>query len=397
MNEFLECHIEKVSSDGSKARGGNCDTRLEYIRGNFLNTLTLKATAVGSLPHKNPKEAIDLIFDEFKEIPFWPQLSGVDKHEEMTVQYIQGIPGIVYDEVNCKYYYDAQSDEFFEALEEFFMDYEAIINEKDFTNLDKYAITQPYTSAIPLYLEKFKQGGYNFAKCHIIGPFTWGTSLCDENNLCAFYDETYREVLIKGLTLKAVWQIQQIKKANPKAVTIMFMDEPVMSQFGTSAFITVKKEEVTAAIKDISEVIKDFGALSAVHCCGKSDWSVLIDAGVNIINFDAFAYSKSLGAYAGEMEKFLKNGGYIAWGIVPTLDKDALEKTGLEELCNKYENAVDDLVKRSKGKIDRELVIKQSFFTPSCGAGSLPMNLAQKAMKLVNDLSDAMKSKYGEN
>ena len=29
MNEFLECHIEKVSSDGSKARGGNCDTRLE--------------------------------------------------------------------------------------------------------------------------------------------------------------------------------------------------------------------------------------------------------------------------------------------------------------------------------------------------------------------------------
>ena len=29
VNEFLECHIEKVSSDGSKARGGNCDTRLE--------------------------------------------------------------------------------------------------------------------------------------------------------------------------------------------------------------------------------------------------------------------------------------------------------------------------------------------------------------------------------
>ena len=29
VNEFLVCHIEKVSSDGSKARGGNCDTRLE--------------------------------------------------------------------------------------------------------------------------------------------------------------------------------------------------------------------------------------------------------------------------------------------------------------------------------------------------------------------------------
>ena len=29
VNEFLECHIEKVSSDGSKARDGNCDTRLK--------------------------------------------------------------------------------------------------------------------------------------------------------------------------------------------------------------------------------------------------------------------------------------------------------------------------------------------------------------------------------
>ena len=109
-----------------------------YYAGRILSNLTLKATAVGSLPHKDAKEAIGLIFDTFKEIPFWPQLANVDRHEDMTVQYIQGIPGIIYDEKNCKYCYDAQSDKFFEELEEFFMDYEAIVNEKDFTNLDKY-------------------------------------------------------------------------------------------------------------------------------------------------------------------------------------------------------------------------------------------------------------------
>lgn len=53
---------------------------------------------MGSLPHKDVKEAIGLIFDTFKEIPFWPQLANVDRHEDMTVQYIQGIPGIIYDE-----------------------------------------------------------------------------------------------------------------------------------------------------------------------------------------------------------------------------------------------------------------------------------------------------------
>ena len=97
---------------------------------------------------------MELIFDKFKEIPFWPQLVRVNKKEDMTVQYIQGIPGIVYDEENCKYYYDSQSDEFFEPLEQFFMDYESVVNEKDLTNLDKYAITSPYTSAIPIYLDK---------------------------------------------------------------------------------------------------------------------------------------------------------------------------------------------------------------------------------------------------
>ena len=32
MNEFFECHLEKVSSGGSKARGDNCDTRLDINR-----------------------------------------------------------------------------------------------------------------------------------------------------------------------------------------------------------------------------------------------------------------------------------------------------------------------------------------------------------------------------
>ena len=175
---------------------------------------------------------------------------------------------------------------------------------------------------------------------------------------------------------------------------IMFMDEPVMSQYGTSAFITVKREDIVLALKEISDVIKDFKGLSAVHCCGKADWSLLIDAGINIINFDAYAYSKSLSAYSKDMKKFLKNGGYISWGLVPTLDKEALEKITIKELEEKFENAVSDLSKKMDNEISEEQIIKNSFITPSCGAGGLPMNLAKKAMKLVNDLSENLKEKY---
>ena len=54
-------------------------------------------------------------------------------------------------------------------------------------------------------------------------------------------------------------------------------------------------------------------------------------------------------------------------------------------------------MQKSKGKIERDTIIKQSFFTPSCGAGGLPMELAKKAMVLVNELSDSLKQKYGVN
>lgn len=355
------------------------------------------ATAIGSLPHKSSKEAIELIFNEFENIPFWPQLAKVDRHEDMTIQYLQGIPGIKYDEEQSKFFCDTQSDEFFVELEEFFMDYEAIVNERDFTNLEKYAISSPYTSAIPLFLDRLQGNNYPFAKCHIVGAFTLGTSLCDLENVCVFYDETYREVLVKGLTLKAVWQIEQIKKISPKTTPIVFMDEPVMSQFGTSAFITVKKEDIVGVLKDISDVIKDFGGLSAVHCCGKSDWSVLIDSNIDILNFDAFAYAKSLEAYVKEVSEFLKNGGYIAWGVVPTLDKDALEEVTLAELVSKFEKSVGALVNKSNGALDKELVLQQSFFTPSCGAGGLTVELSEKAMSLVNELSKELRIKYGVN
>ena len=44
--------------------------------------------------------------------------------------------------------------------------------EKDFTNLDKYAITKPYSSAVDLYLKKLENCKYNFANFGILNSNT---------------------------------------------------------------------------------------------------------------------------------------------------------------------------------------------------------------------------------
>ena len=131
------------------------------------------------------------------------------------------------------------------------------------------------------------------------------------------------------------------------------------------------------------------------YIVGKSDWSVLVDTKIDIINFDAFAYSKSLCAYVKELTNFIKSGGYIAWGIVPTLDKEALKISTIENYEEKFETAIDDFIKKSNGALSKETLLKQSFFTPSCGAGGLSIELAEKAMTMVNELSRNLKQKYG--
>lgn len=354
--------------------------------------LTLNYMAIGSLPHKDVKDAMKIVEETFSQIPFWPQLAKFNKNEDMITQFLEAMPGIT--EENDKIYLENESDIFFEQLEELFMNYEEIIADTDSEEssllLDKYEISETNSSTFRPFLDIVKKTKPNYAKGQIVGPFTLATSLTDKEGKCAFYDETLREIIVKTLSLKALWQIKKIKQANPETIPIIFIDEPSISQLGTSAFITISKEEVISIFKDVIDVIKANGALSAIHCCGKCDWTVPIESGVDLLNLDGFFFAQNFSLFSNELKSFLENGGIIAWGIVPTLDKDALEKTNIDEMVAKFEEATGYLLEKG---IDKELLIKNSMVTPSCGAGSLTIELSQKAMKLTQELSLKLKEK----
>lgn len=353
--------------------------------------LKLNCLAIGSLPHTDVDSAMKIVKDTCP-IPFWPQLAKFNKNEDMINQFLENFPGLVIDNTLEKVYLDNESDEFFAQLESLFMDYEEIVSDFNSETLENYKISSDYSSTVEPFLQLVKDLKPKFAKGQIVGPFTLATTLTDKENRCAFYDETLREVIVKTLSLKALWQIKQIKKANTATTPIIFIDEPSISQLGTSAFITISKEEVVGVIKEVSELIKANGALSAIHCCGKCDWTVPIDSNVDIINLDGFFFAQNLSLFSAELKPFLENGGIIAWGVVPTLDKDALGETNLGKMVAKFDEAIDYLVKKG---IDKEFLIEHSMVTPSCGAGSLTVELAEKAMNLTNELSLILKEKFG--
>ena len=356
---------------------------------NQISNLKLQALAIGSLPHDNVEEAMLLVKKDFSEIPFFPQLANINKSEDMTFQFLEGLPSFLFSKRE-NFCLDSESEEFFEALEEFFVDYEEILSDIDSEKLEKYGISEQFSSSFPVLEQIIKDSKPAFAKGQIIGPFTLASILNDKNGKSALYDDTLREVIIKLLTLKALWQIKRIKSANSDTVPIIFMDEPSISQLGTSAYLTISEDEVVEMLKEISDIIKENGGISAIHCCGKCDWSIPIKSGVDIINFDAYAYSQHLSLYAKEVDKFLQNGGKLAWGLVPTLDSEALAKIGLEDLVKNFENSVNYLTKKG---IDEKLIIDNSLVTSSCGAGSLTVELSERAMDLVCELSNELRKR----
>ncbi len=89
------------------------------------------ATTIGSLPHNNPELAVDLIYNSFPDVPVTLQLANISQKEDMLSQYNENIPGIIFDKADNRWYMDQEDETFFEKLEEFFLDYESIVNEKN--------------------------------------------------------------------------------------------------------------------------------------------------------------------------------------------------------------------------------------------------------------------------
>jgi hypothetical protein len=186
-------------------------------------------------------------------------------------------------------------------------------------------------------------------------------------------------MLVKLVAMKARWQEETFRRIVPKAETIIFLDEPILSSYG-SAFMNVSREEVISALK---EAVAPLQGLKGVHICGNTDWPMIMEAGLDIIDFDAYYYLSSFILYAEQMRGFLEGGGAIGWGIVPT-DDDALKDVEPPDLVSTLREGMDQLVQEG---IPQGLLVERSLITPSCGAGSLSEAGARRAYGMTAEVA----------
>jgi hypothetical protein len=205
----------------------------------------------------------------------------------------------------------------------------------------------------------------------------------DQNRRPVLYEEVLAEAIALHLRLKVAWMERELRKRWPS--TIVFIDEPYMASFG-SAFISLEREQ---AIDLMEQVLGGIEGLKAVHCCGNTDWSLLLSTSVDILNLDAYGYASTLALYPGEIRAFLDRGGVIAWGIVPADNRVFGES--VEALVQRFHAALDALA--AKG-VPADDLLAASLIMPSCGCGSLPVETAERVMALTAAVSAALRERY---
>ena len=340
------------------------------------------ATAIGSLPHAAAEDAVKVVLANIPDAPIWPQLPANGMNEQMEVQYSEGMPDVVIDREKQRMYIDT-TDQNFAALG-------AFMEKFAMEDVDAFAISPEFSKGIYAMEAALKASGTSrpFAKVQTTGPVSFGLTIVDENKRAIYYNEIYKDAVTKALAMKCRWQIRKFK---PYADGIIcFIDEPILSAFGSSTYVSVSRDDVIASLKEVIDAVHEEGALAGIHCCGNTEWSILIDAGVDIVNFDAFDFGDTIALYPDAVKKHLEAGKYLAWGVVPT-NSEKIQTQTVESLIAKFDEGVDNLAKAAG--ISRELIIDQAFITPSCGTGSLPVADAELVFKLLGETSKALQQR----
>ena len=338
----------------------------------------LRSLAAGSLPHTDPAIACKLILDTL-DIPTWPQLPRRSFLENMYVQFSERFPGVVVG--NERIYVDRERD-LDPDLEQLYVAYLM-------DDLQYGRISPKYAAGLYCLLD-MGQEQLPVVKGQVTGPVSWGLMVADHNRKPVLYNDILAEAVANHLRLKVSWMEQELRtrtlKPGADSQTIVFVDEPYMSSFGSS-FVSLNREQV---IRLMEEVFAGITGLKGVHCCGNTDWSLLLSTTVDILNIDAFGYAESLALYPDEVGAFLKRGGLIAWGIVPASDQ-VLEET-VDSVVNRFREAVGLLT--AKG-LHQDDLLAAALIMPSCGCGSLGVETAEKVLALTASVARALQERYG--
>ncbi len=342
-------------------------------------------TAMGIMPHKDVDQALKLALG--LDIPFWPQLPHVSLYEDMYIQTSENFPGITIDFEKGRLTFNTVRFE--EELNDYFTKTEIP---------ETYALTEEYSKVFNRFLSKNLQE-YRAIRGQITGPVSFGFKVLDETLKPIIYNEEVKTILFDFIQKKVNLQYQELKKKN--ATAFVWVDEPGLGYVfsGLSGYNDQQAKE------DYANFVQGLEGPKGLHLCAEVNLPYLLELGVEILSFDAFQIGFMPKEYTQNVADFIKKGGIISWGIVPTefkaLEIQTPEK--LESILSGYW----EVITKNTG-LSLEQIAEQALIAPArcclvdisidsserSKISNIEEKIVEKAFSFLSELSQTLKEKY---
>lgn len=309
---------------------------------------------VGSLPHRDRREAVRFVLAQTPDLPAAPTLPAAHPLEGMLAQAAWEVPGL-----------DVHADGTFTV---------------DVRSLDPEAPTgdpalcgEPFASWRAFLAEVADRT--HPLKVQLTGPVTFSHALVGAGVDAALA----QRVAARAVTDRARALVELVTASAPAAQPVVVFDEPALAG-GLRPALHASADDVIDLLSGVVGAI-DAVALPGVHCCGAADWNVVLAAEPQLISAPVGA---GLSNFGGTVAGFLERGGWVAWGAVPTaapLGEQAslLWKALSGQWCELVRGGCDPMVVR-----------KQTLITPECGLALHDTVQADHVLDLCHQLADRL-------
>lgn len=352
-------------------------------------------TAMGIMPHTDVDKALKLALS--LDVPFWPQLPKVSFYEDMYTQTAQNFPGILVDPENERVVFET------ERFTKDIGTYSEKMGEPE-----TFALGKEYSAVYHRFLSK-DLVNYPAIRGQLTGPVSFGFKIVDEDARPIIYNDEVREILFDFIQRKANVQYRELTQKNKNA--FVWVDEPGLGW----VFSSLSGYNDVQAGDEYRDFLRGLEGPKGLHLCANVNLPYLLALGVDILSFDAYQIETMPREYAGDVADFIRNGGIVCWGIVPTDSTNLGRETpeSLSVLLTGYWDAVSQHTGLSPAQIAEQALLAPARcclknigqvgaadeaacqvegISPS---SSIEETLVERAFAVLQELSEMLKKKYG--
>jgi methionine synthase II (cobalamin-independent) len=209
-------------------------------------------------------------------------------------------------------------------------------------------------------------------KWQFVGPVTLGLAMLRAG--VPLHDAF--EAAVRAVRGHVQHLIDAVSAALPGCPQVVFIDEPSLGELMLPGF-PIAPDTAIDLVSGALAAIEPW-AVAGLHVCANADVASLLAAGPGILSVPVHL---DLVESAGYLIRFLEDGGWIAWGVVPTggpivTSADRPWRQLSELWCRLVEHGADPAMLR-----------RQAIITPECGLGMHTPAVAERVFRLTADVA----------